>query len=51
VGFGDFHPKNDAERLLCAFILFFGVAVFSVVMENFSNIIIETKAMDADLND
>ena len=42
VGFGDFNPKSNAERLACAFILLFGVAIFSVVMANFSDILLET---------
>lgn len=32
VGFGDFNPKNNYERILCAFMLLFGVAVFSYIM-------------------
>ena len=35
VGFGDLHPKSDAERLICAFVLMMGVAIFSIVMSNF----------------
>jgi hypothetical protein len=32
VGFGDYHPRSDPERLLVAFILLFGVAIFSYCM-------------------
>ena len=32
VGFGDYHPENEAECLFCAFILLFGVASFSYFM-------------------
>ena len=39
VGFGDYHPTNDIERLIGAFILLFGVAIFSVVMSNFTDIL------------
>ena len=35
VGFGDFHPRSDAERLTCALILLLGVACFSYIMGNF----------------
>ena len=35
VGFGDFHPKSSFERLLTSVILVTGVACFSLVMENF----------------
>lgn len=31
VGFGDITPKTDLERLICAFIMLFGVAMFSYV--------------------
>jgi len=39
VGFGDFHPKSDFERAMCAFILLFGVAVFSYIMGIFIDIL------------
>ena len=32
VGFGDFHPRSDFERLVCAAMLTFGVAIFSILM-------------------
>ena len=35
VGFGDFNPKSNIERFVVAFILLFGVAIFSYVMGNF----------------
>lgn len=34
VGFGDFHPKSDSERLCIAFGLLLGVAVFSIIIGN-----------------
>ena len=43
VGLGDFHPKNNAERILCAFIMLFGVMITSFLMENFSQMIQELK--------
>jgi hypothetical protein len=39
VGFGDFYPKSDFERVLVAIILLFGVAIFSYIMGNFINIL------------
>jgi len=30
VGFGDFHPRSDAERIFTGFGLLLGVAVFSL---------------------
>jgi hypothetical protein len=34
VGFGDYHPENEIECMICAFILLFGVAIFSYFMGN-----------------
>lgn len=41
VGFGDYHPRSDIERFCCAFILLFGVAVFSIIMGSFIEILEE----------
>lgn len=38
VGFGDMHPRNDVERCLTAFILLFGVCIFSILLGNFIEI-------------
>lgn len=35
VGFGDYHPRGNFERVCGAFILLIGVAVFSYIMGNF----------------
>lgn len=35
VGFGDFHPKSSLERLLCSFMILFGVLVFSYIMNEY----------------
>lgn len=32
VGFGDYYPKNDIERLFGSFVLLGGVATFSYIM-------------------
>ena len=39
VGFGDYHPRSNIERVVCAFILLFGVAIFSYIMGNFITIL------------
>ena len=39
VGFGDFHPRSNPERILCSFILLFGVSIFSFVMGNYMSIL------------
>jgi hypothetical protein len=39
VGFGDFHPRSDFERIYIAFGLLFGVAIFSYIMGEFIDMI------------
>jgi hypothetical protein len=51
VGFGDYHPKSNSERILCAFILLFGVAIFSYVMGNFIDILDSFYKLMAGLDD
>ena len=43
VGLGDYYPVNNTERIVVAFILFFGVMLTSVIMENFSQMIKQIK--------
>ena len=39
VGFGDYHPRSNEERLFCSMILLFGVAIFSYMMGIFIEIL------------
>lgn len=39
VGFGDYSPRSEFERILCSAILLFGVAIFSYIMGNFIEIL------------
>lgn len=41
VGFGDYHPRGNIERMIGAFILLGGVAIFSLIMGNFIEILQE----------
>jgi hypothetical protein len=50
VGFGDLHPRGDFERLACAFILLFGVAIFSYIMGIFIEILEQFQNYNADLD-
>ena len=50
VGFGDLHPRSNLERLTCAMILLFGVAVFSYIMDRFIQILIQFKNYNAELD-
>ena len=40
VGFGDYAPRSNLERLVGAFMLLSGVAIFSYIMGNFIDIMI-----------
>ena len=51
VGFGDLNPRSDFERMMTAFILMFGVAIFSYVMGNFITILNTTKSLNDDLEE
>jgi hypothetical protein len=51
VGFGDYSPRSDFERILCAIILLFGVAIFSFIMGNFINILDQYQNLHKDLDE
>ena len=44
VGLGDLRPVSDIERLFCAFMLFFGVLVFSYIMGEYIELLDKYKA-------
>ena len=46
VGFGDYHPITNFERLLCASIMLNGVLIFSYIMNQF--IVIMTIFLELD---
>lgn len=50
VGFGDYHPRGDIERIGCAIILLFGVAIFSYIMSTFIEILGIFKLFQEDLS-
>ena len=51
VGFGDFHPKTNMERLVCSMMLLFGVAIFSFIMDKFIEMLQQTKQFNRSLDD
>tara|TARA_B110000285_G_scaffold232775_1_gene304716 strand:+ start:757 stop:1332 length:576 start_codon:yes stop_codon:yes gene_type:complete len=51
VGFGDFYPISNAERILCTIILLFGVAIFSYIMGIFIDMLDNFKKVNADLDE
>ena len=50
VGFGDFNPKSSVERVFVAFLLLFGVAIFSYIMGIFIEILTEFDQFDSDID-
>jgi len=51
VGFGDYNPRSDLERVTCAFILIFGVAIFSYMMGIFIEILGKYQDLNAELDE
>lgn len=51
VGFGDYHPRGDIERVVGAFLLLFGVAIFSYCLSIFKQILREVKDFNEGLDD
>ena len=50
VGFGDYYPVNDEERLAMSFVLLFGVMLFSIFMTWLIEMIDKFKSFDDDFN-
>jgi len=50
VGFGDFHPKGDIERMVCAFMLLCGVMMFSYIVGNLINLLSNYKTYVGDFD-
>ena len=51
VGYGDYVPKNNTERLITAFIFLIGVAAFSFIMGNFIDMLMEFRKVTAENED
>ena len=51
VGFGDFSPRSDSERVFVSFILIFGVAIFSYIMGIFIEILQSYQELSAELDE
>ena len=51
VGFGDYYPINNNERLICGFMLMFGVALFSLFMGQLLEMIDRIKSLDNDIGE
>ena len=51
VGFGDFYPVGDFERLFTSMILLAGVATFSYIMDNFMQVVNSIEDFNRELED
>ncbi len=51
VGFGDYHPISNSERLVTCFLLLFGVAIFSWIMGDFIQILDQFQMINAELDE
>lgn len=51
VGFGDYHPRSNFERIYCSLVLLFGVAIFSYIMGKFIEILDQFKSYNKDLDE
>ena len=48
VGFGDYYPVNDFERLVGSMILLSGVTVFSYIMSKLADMIINFNELNGE---
>ena len=46
IGYGDFLPKSMSEKIIIAFVMMFGVSVFSYIMGNFMEILMGYKQLE-----
>ena len=51
VGYGDYRPVSNPERLVGGAFILFGVTVFSFIMGNFIEMLVEFKAVTAENED
>lgn len=49
VGFGDYHPTNSYERLICAGIIYIGNMIFGLIIGMFNGMIDEIKYFGAEI--
>lgn len=47
IGYGDFSPVSTTEKLIVAIILMFAVAIFSIIMGNFIEILMARNNLEA----
>ena len=50
VGFGDFCPRTDLERIIIVGIFIFGIRQFGFILTNFLDIILDNSLLQAELD-
>ena len=50
VGFGDYYPLSDEERIVSSFVLLFGVMLFSIFMGQLIDMISNFQHLDNEFN-
>jgi len=51
VGYGDFYPCSIAEKILGSIIQIFGVTFFSILMNNFIDVVLSMKSSNFNDNE
>ena len=51
VGFGDYYPSSELEKVLSVPVMMFGVSVFSFVMGSFQEILLISYSINDDLEE
>ena len=51
VGFGDYYPTNNFERIMCSIIIFFGNFLFGLIITNFDQMMFDIKKFMYDSDD
>jgi hypothetical protein len=51
VGFGDFYPKSNAERVIGSIMIMFGVMIFSYCMGKFIEMVDQVQNFNSTLDD
>jgi len=51
VGLGDLNPRSNFERIFIAIMLLLGVAIFSLIMGEFTNILFQYEAITSEIED
>jgi hypothetical protein len=47
IGYGDISPKSSPEKLVIALVMMIGVAIFSYIMGNFMEILMNYKKIES----